>query len=401
MSAIPGESSTAASNGLREERGRPVGGRGEKAACPGGGRLRERDGEISAAARKIGDGATGSGPVIGVAQLRRELEQAGLLRPVAASYLAWAGANAVALAGCLGWLVLGAGDGWQILNAAVTGLLLVPAGFVAHDAGHGAVRRSAGTDARLSWLWWTLLTGLSDAWWRDKHHRHHRHTNDPARDADLYPILTYSAAEAEGARGWKRLVARHQAVALPVLLCGTRAFFQCLSLRFVMQRAPLLRRELPLMLLHHALFLALPLAVLDLALAAGFLAVSYGVTGLYMGVVFLTNHTGMPLTRDSRDGVPLVAQAAITRNVKVGVPGDWLWGGLNYQIEHHLIPDLPRASMRAAVPYVQAFCRRNGIDYCCVGPLRAWMDVVRHAHSVGAALRRRPAALFAAAKPRC
>ncbi|CBZ01800.1 Delta(6)-fatty-acid desaturase fat-3 [Caenorhabditis elegans] len=42
---------------------------------------------------------------------------------------------------------------------------------------------------------------------------------------------------------------------------------------------------------------------------------------------------------------------------------DWLWGGLNYQIEHHLFPTMPRCNLNACMKYVKEWCKENNLPY--------------------------------------
>ena len=42
---------------------------------------------------------------------------------------------------------------------------------------------------------------------------------------------------------------------------------------------------------------------------------------------------------------------------------DWLHGGLQFQIEHHLFPRMPRHNLRKASPHVQALCRELRLPY--------------------------------------
>lgn len=42
---------------------------------------------------------------------------------------------------------------------------------------------------------------------------------------------------------------------------------------------------------------------------------------------------------------------------------DWLWGGLNYQVEHHLFPTMPRCNLNRAMQLVKAFCAENNLEY--------------------------------------
>ncbi len=42
---------------------------------------------------------------------------------------------------------------------------------------------------------------------------------------------------------------------------------------------------------------------------------------------------------------------------------DWFHGGLQFQIEHHLFPALPRHNLRKASLLVQPLCRDLGLHY--------------------------------------
>lgn len=281
----------------------------------------------------------------GAEGLRAELTAAGLIGP-GERRIGWSAAVALAgLAACVAWLVLGPPNGWQLVNALTCGFFMVQVGFVAHDAGHGTVLRSARMNRLLSWLCWALFTGLSDAWWRDKHQRHHRHVNDPMLDPDFYPVLSYSSSEALAARGLKRAIARHQALFLLPLLACSRLYFQLLSLSFACAHPAARVRDLPLMALHHAVFLGLPLALLELPLAATFLVVSYAVTGLYMGLVFMPNHWGMPLVSASTSGVPALHARIDPRTLEPSL-GAYL---LRVFMLSAFVPDLRSRSLRADV----------------------------------------------------
>jgi fatty acid desaturase len=42
---------------------------------------------------------------------------------------------------------------------------------------------------------------------------------------------------------------------------------------------------------------------------------------------------------------------------------DFLHGFLNYQIEHHLFPDLPPRQYQRLAPKVKAVCEKHGVPY--------------------------------------
>src|SRR5262249_15367917 len=79
-----------------------------------------------------------------------------------------------------------------------------------------------------------------------------------------------------------------------------------------------------------------------------------------------------------------------SRNVR----GNWLTdlalGGLNYQIEHHLFPSMPRPNLRRSKAIVAAFCRQQGVPYTETSLVRSYVLAVRHLHEAGRPAPRPP-----------
>jgi fatty acid desaturase len=77
------------------------------------------------------------------------------------------------------------------------------------------------------------------------------------------------------------------------------------------------------------------------------------------------------------------------------VRGGWLTdfalGGLNYQIEHHLFPNMPRVNLRIVQPMVQAFCTDMRISYTETSLFGSYAAALRHLNAVGAPLRQQQA----------
>lgn len=76
-------------------------------------------------------------------------------------------------------------------------------------------------------------------------------------------------------------------------------------------------------------------------------------------------------------------QVLTSRNVRGHRLTDFMLGGLNYQIEHHLFPCMPRSNLRRAQPIVESFCRRHGLAYCQTGLFDSYARALRHLHAVG------------------
>ena len=112
-----------------------------------------------------------------------------------------------------------------------------------------------------------------------------------------------------------------------------------------------------------------------------------GVGGAYMASVFAPNHKGMPQT-DSATRMDFVRTQVLTaRNVR-GHPLTELWyGSLNYQIEHHLFPGMPRLNMRRAQPIIRQFCVEHGIEYYETSFLDSYRELLAFLNEIGAPLR--------------
>jgi fatty acid desaturase len=91
----------------------------------------------------------------------------------------------------------------------------------------------------------------------------------------------------------------------------------------------------------------------------------------------------MPVLSEDDDLDFLRRQVLTSRNVSGGRLTETMLGGLNYQIEHHLFPAMPRPSLRRCRTLVQAFCAQTGLLYCEKGLLSSYSEVLRHLHAAG------------------
>ena len=91
---------------------------------------------------------------------------------------------------------------------------------------------------------------------------------------------------------------------------------------------------------------------------------------------------------DRRGGADFLRRQVLTsRNVRGGWLVDFALGGLNYQIEHHLFPSMPRPNLRRAQAIVRAFCQRARRLLPRDTLLRSYAQALRHLHEVGQPLR--------------
>jgi fatty acid desaturase len=138
---------------------------------------------------------------------------------------------------------------------------------------------------------------------------------------------------------------------------------------------------------HVAAYLVALLVVLSPPQAVAFVVVQQGLFGLYLGCSFAPNHKGMPTLTDADQLDFLRRQVLTSRNVAGSRLVDFVLGGLNYQIEHHLFPNMPRPNLRRAQPLIRAFCQQHGLPYTEASLFGSYAEAVRHLHVVGAPLR--------------
>ena len=66
---------------------------------------------------------------------------------------------------------------------------------------------------------------------------------------------------------------------------------------------------------------------------------------------------------------------------------DTLMGGLNYQVEHHLFPNMPRPSLAKASAIVKDYCREHSIVYTETTLWRSYGIVIAYLNRVGLSAR--------------
>jgi fatty acid desaturase len=122
---------------------------------------------------------------------------------------------------------------------------------------------------------------------------------------------------------------------------------------------------------------------MPLGMAFAFLGVQLAIFGLYMGASFAPNHIGMPLLAADSKVDFLRRQVLTSRNISGGWFMNVFMGGLNFQVEHHLFPSMPRPHLRRANEIVREYCEARGIDYTETGYGRAQLIVLDYLNQVG------------------
>ena len=298
--------------------------------------------------------------------------------------------------------VVGFATAWTIPNP-VTAFLLSLGQFtrwlLAHHIIHRGYDRVPGIPARytsrgfargwrrfIDWFDWLH----PDAWDHEHNILHHYHTGEQA-DPDLaernlaflqqmrVPLWVKYALMALAACTWKIIYYAPNSLAVldPVThrrLHHSRvvAFTIASVLDF---RRPTVRRLWLTCYLPYAgwHFVAVPLMFSPLGMTAvwcvlGNKLLAEAITNAHAFLVIVPNHTADDVYRFSfhyhRKEEFYVTQVVGSANYHCGSEfTDYMSLWLNYQIEHHLIPDLPMRQYTRIQPQVKALCERHGIPY--------------------------------------
>jgi len=320
-------------------------------------------------------------------ELAATVRASGLMRRRYGYYWSRIGAAVLAFGAIVAAVVVVGDSWWQLALAALLGLVITQFGFLGHDAAHRQIFASA------AWNDWTarllsgVFAGLSYGWWRGKHNRHHAAPNQEGLDPDIAPgALAFTrdiaATRSTGFPGWFQ---RRQGWLFFPLLALEGLNLHAAGVRHLLGREPVRHRltELALVLSRLGLYVAGLLLVLPPGKAAAFFFLQMAVFGGCLGASFAPNHKGMPIVPPASRLDFLDRQVLTSRNVRGGPVVDALMGGLNYQIEHHLFPSMPRPNLRLAQPLVRAHCARLGVPYAEVGLWRSYAIVVDYLNHVG------------------
>jgi fatty acid desaturase len=283
------------------------------------------------------------------------------------------------------------GSSFWVLATAYIGnaLLLAQFAFIGHDAGHGAISRRVAANRAFGQISMTLVTGLAFDEWIARHRTHHRFCQDEKRDpdmaVDLIVSLTENSKRRKGALG--RFMTRYQAIHIWLLSLLFGHSQRHLSQTAVLRDPRRYALDAAVLVLHFALWFGAPCLLLNVPFSAALLAYVIPLTllGPYLAAIFWVNHVGMPLIEDVERFSFFEHQVVTSRTIVNPPAWDWLFGGLNFQIEHHLFPQVPSRRLAAVQTIVRKHFAGNGIEYhgvtwrAAIGSIATHLRTIAHA----------------------
>ncbi|MBI3724433.1 fatty acid desaturase [bacterium] len=319
-----------------------------------------------------------------LSDLREEIRAAGLGKPAALkTYAKFLLLIALAFGSLVVILARPEQPWWlQAPIACLAGWLLTGAAMCGHDGAHGATSDRAWVNSLLASLGFTVLGGLSVAYWRHKHNLlHHPNVNVAEKDPDVQQGLLALSTRQHGSHS--RLVRWLQRwvqapvfwlVGAPLVLVDLRLTSLHFDIAEIARGNHVARHlaDLGWIACHYFLWLVLPAFFLPLKTVILLYAISTPICGIFLAFIFAPAHVPYPLVKEPNDA--LLVQLVSTRNFKTS----WFFRqtliGLDRQVEHHIAPKLNHFELESAGRIVRAYCLKHSLPYNETSWLRALLD---------------------------
>lgn len=266
----------------------------------------------------------------------------------------------------------------HLVCGGLMGFLWIQSGWIGHDSGHHQVMMSRDLNRFAQLLTGNCLAGISIAWWKWNHNAHHIACNSLEFDPDLQhmPLFAVSSKLFNSLTSYiyerkmnfdsvSRFFVSRQHITFYPVMCFARInlFAQSLILLLTKKRVPHRVQELFGVLVFWIWYPLLVSCLPNWGERLMFVVASFSVTGI-QHVQFCLNHfstnvyVGKPKGNDWFE-----KQTSGTLDITCPSWMDWFHGGLQFQVEHHLFPRLPRCQLRKVSPFVKELCKKHNLPY--------------------------------------
>jgi len=235
---------------------------------------------------------------------------------------------------------------YPIIASILIGLSMQQAGWMGHDYVHGRGRVSC----LLGRLIGGGFNGFSSTWWSNKHNTHHIHTNQMGVDEDIAndPILHLWIP----AKDKEFFLRPYQHFYYHLVYSFLYVSWRIQSLQWSFTKG--YWSEIFIISMNYIWLMYLPLFVSFFSILIGGWLVAEIVTATHQSEDIL----------DGQSFSFIEDQLRTTRDVELGnFFLNWLWGGMQFQVIHHLFPTMPKYRYSSMVPKVREFTKANGLEY--------------------------------------
>lgn len=307
-------------------------------------------------------------------KLRTEFIKMGLFRSNKV-YYAWKLLCNLAILATAFAVLMMSGGGWVplVVSAFLLGLFWQQCGWLAHDFLHHQVFDNRWWNNAFGYVVGNLFQGFSVDWWKSKHNTHHAVPNeydhqlgamDP--DIDTLPLLAWSSDMLDSITdaSSRAMIRVQHYLFFPVLMLARLSWAQQSAFHAFRKIATHPAKgwvESGLLILHYAWYIGMAFVALPPMKAILYVILSQVLCGFMLGIAFVQSHNGMEVYSGAKDFV--TAQVISTRDIAYNAWVHWFMGGLNFQIEHHLFPSMPRHNLHKIQGAIRSLCKKHDLPY--------------------------------------
>lgn len=269
-----------------------------------------------------------------------------------------------------------------VVGGLLYGVVVGRNGLLMHDMGHRAFFCNIKLDKIAhTYFFGAGITG-SASFWNNQHNKHHAATQEISHDTDL-ATLPVVAFHSQVAKDGNEAYLRFQwLVFLPAQLL---LFYYWKFTHF--RHAVRTRNfaEAGSIIFHQIFTLYICLALGNVGFWGWFLyeAIGYAWGGFYLATVFSMNHTHRPVAEKHASRSWLNRAVEYTTNVEPTFFVTWISGYLNFQVEHHLFPNIPHPRLAQVAPRVRALLKKHKVLYDVRPMHEAFTEVMVNLYRVG------------------
>ncbi|KAJ7007757.1 delta(8)-fatty-acid desaturase 2-like [Populus alba x Populus x berolinensis] len=240
---------------------------------------------------------------------------------------------------------------WAHLGSAlVLGFLWIQSSYIGHDSGHYQVMKSRGYNKFAQFVSGNCLTGISMAWWKWTHNAHHLACNSLDYDPDLQHIPFFASCFYGTYLDFDP-VAR------------VNLYLQTFLLLFSKRKFPDRASNILGILIFWTWFPLLVSCLPNWPEMVMYVLASFAVTAIQHVQLCLSHFAADVYTGPPKGNDWFEKQTGGTLDISCSSWMDWFYGGLQFQLEHHLFPRMPRGQLRRVSPLVQDLCKKHNLSY--------------------------------------
>ncbi|CAD5124890.1 DgyrCDS13142 [Dimorphilus gyrociliatus] len=312
-------------------------------------------------------------------KLRQKVEEMGLFKP-SVLFFSFILGHILVMEAIGIFIMYYYGTGWlpYVIAAIFLTAAQAQAGWAQHDYGHLSVLPNSKLNHWAHIFVINFLKGASSDWWNYRHFNHHSKPNVVKKDPDIRLDMFFVLGKvipiewAKKKKGFMPYQHQHKYfyLILPPLLLPLYFNYEIPYYLLSRKRYGDLFWMLTFFLRYELIFYPL----------LGF----WGTLGLFFFVRFIESHWFVWTTQMShipmdvnydQDDDWVTGQLKSTCNVEPSLFNDWFSGHLNFQIEHHLFPTMPRHNLIKVKPLVMSLCKKHNIKYHEKTLLEAMVDI--------------------------